>query len=379
MITIPGAIPIRIHPVFWVMAFVIGWLSSNQGVFETLLWVVVITVSVLVHEFGHALTAKAFGQQVQVHLVGLGGMTHRRGGKISSWKEFLIVLNGPLAGFSLFIISAILLEGYGHRTAGSISYMLQVALLVNFYWTILNLLPIYPLDGGQLLRIVLEGIFGLKGVKIALFVSMIVSSLFTVLFLWQQQIIAAAIFLLLTYEGYKTWYNALEMTEADRKEDLQKEIKSAEGDIRGGDLESAKIKLIGIRDKSKSGVIYQAATQYLADLLDQQGRLEEAYELLVPIEKNMSLQGLTLFHKLAYKKKDFTKTVELGNKVFQQQPRYETALVNAFACAQMGDARSAVGWLRCAEREGLGNLQEMLAHPEFDRIRTDPQFLELVK
>ncbi|MCE2982169.1 MAG: M50 family metallopeptidase, partial [Parachlamydia sp.] len=97
MIYIPGKIPIRIFPFFWLLIVMIGWLNT-QSIPETAIWAAVIFISVLIHEFGHALTAVAFGQEAEISLVGLGGLTKREGPTLAKWKDFIIVLNGPLAG-----------------------------------------------------------------------------------------------------------------------------------------------------------------------------------------------------------------------------------------------------------------------------------------
>jgi Zn-dependent protease len=379
MITIPGVIPVSIHPIFWIMAFGIGWLNSNQDIVDTIMWMLVIFVSILVHEFGHAVTARAFGQQTHIELMGMGGATYRRGGNISAFKEFLIVLMGPLAGFGLFLISTFLLFAFGNAAPYAVLFMLQASIWVNFYWTILNLIPVYPMDGGKLFRIILESIFGVQGVKFSLFVSMAIAGTLSVLFLWEQQIFLAAIFLLFTYEGYKAWYSTLDISDTDTKEELQHELQLAQHQIQEGDLESAKLGLIGIRDKSQKGIIHQVATELLAEVLDHQGRSDEAYQLLTSIEGELSPEALLVLHDLTYRKGDLQKTIALGNKVFSEDPQPSTALLNAFAHARLGDARSSVGWLQCAEREGLADLKDVLKRQEFDPIRNDPHFQKVLQ
>ena len=54
MIVIPGRIPIAIHPFFWLLAAIIGWMNSGSF-FGMLVWIGIIFFSVLIHEFGHAL------------------------------------------------------------------------------------------------------------------------------------------------------------------------------------------------------------------------------------------------------------------------------------------------------------------------------------
>ncbi len=102
MISIRGKIPIRIFPVFWVLAIAIGWINSYElmATFDAMLisiaiWVVIIVISVLVHEYGHALTAIVFGQTARIDLMGMGGLTQREGKKLKLWKEFYHRLERP--------------------------------------------------------------------------------------------------------------------------------------------------------------------------------------------------------------------------------------------------------------------------------------------
>ena len=143
MITIPGTIPIRIHPLFWLLAVLIGWLSSNtvQG---TVLWTFVIFFSVMFHEFGHALTALAFGQKPNIDLVATGGLTTRSGPPLKLWQEFLVILNGPLAGFILYGILFAIYESLNTSKHPILDRLFQIGLFVNLVWTIINLLPFSP-------------------------------------------------------------------------------------------------------------------------------------------------------------------------------------------------------------------------------------------
>ena len=176
MIRIPGLIPINIHPFFWVVAGLIGWFNSGT-VGGTLVWMALILLSVLVHEFGHALTAFAWGQPATIELIGFGGVTQRTGGRLKLWKEFVIIFNGPLAGF-IFCLISLMLSNFVHSAYpySPLGGWLFITFYVNLFWTILNLLPVQPLDGGKLLSLILESLFGLKGVKAALFVSFLFSA-----------------------------------------------------------------------------------------------------------------------------------------------------------------------------------------------------------
>ena len=78
-------IPVRVSPLFFLTAALIGFLWSNT-LMGTLIWMMIIFVSVLVHEYGHALTAKAFGQSPRIELVAFGGLTIPQGKRLSLRK-----------------------------------------------------------------------------------------------------------------------------------------------------------------------------------------------------------------------------------------------------------------------------------------------------
>ena len=136
-------IPVRVSPLFFLTAALIGFLWSNT-LMGTLIWMMIIFVSVLVHEYGHALTAKAFGQSPRIELVAFGGLTIPQGKRLSLGKEFLVVLMGPAFGFLLFL-TAYLIEPY---TESFMQMILRFTWIVNLFWTAINLLPILPFDGG---------------------------------------------------------------------------------------------------------------------------------------------------------------------------------------------------------------------------------------
>lgn len=375
MFRIPGKIPIAIHPFFWVIAFFIGWINTNN-VFATCIWAAVILVSIVVHEFGHALTAVGFGQKAQIDLVAFGGVTQRRGGKaLKLWQEFMIVLNGPLAGFCLAGIAWVLSSKLEATHPGTpLTYAVTVAFIVNFFWTIFNLLPVQPMDGGKLLSIILEAIFGIKGTKIALFISLLLAAAFGVMALIFRQYFMAAIFMMFAFEGYKTWKESLSITEDDKDSALQDMMKNAEAALRQGRSEEALEEFQKIREKSKAGLIYQAATESAAHLLAEQGDLKQAYELIVSLDKRISPGGLNLLHQLAFELKQWEEAASIGDKAYKNRPNYQTAFINAVANAALGKVKPAIGWVQCAINDGLPRPREVLAGKDFDAIRNDPVF-----
>jgi Zn-dependent protease len=201
-------IPVRIHPMFWLVAAILGWHDQNMEL--VVLWIGCMFISILVHEFGHALAARHFGGSPWVLLYGLGGLCYseRQG---TRGQRLAVVLAGPGAGFLLFLlvlvvwsilygitplqhfvlvspriglppaIAADIFEKYGSADElmglqrvfermgalnGGLAYAAYSDLVqINLLWTLINLLPIWPLDGGQASQIVLSAIDRRNGVR----------------------------------------------------------------------------------------------------------------------------------------------------------------------------------------------------------------------
>lgn len=384
MIEIPGKIPVRIYPFFWVLAFVIGWLNSfsdmaslQSTIIKTALWVLIITFSIIVHEFGHALSAVAFGQKAKIDLVGFGGVTQRAGPKLKLWKEFIIVFCGPLFGFCLAFLTYLVLIKTGERPIWR--FILEITFYVNVFWTAVNLLPVQPLDGGRLLSILLEGIFGIRGIKIAYFLSILIATIVGLFFFALQAILAGSLFLILAFESYRSWQSSLSMHEQDQNEEAQKLFREGEEDLHLGRKEEAYQKFRSVRDMTQSGVLYTQATNYEAILLNERGDYKAAYEILHPLKNKLDLSSWQVLQYLAYRNEDLKEAIQLGNRIFSERPSYDVAFLNAVCYAQLQQPKQAVGWLESANRVGMPQMKEMLSKHEFDPIRENVLFQEFQK
>jgi stage IV sporulation protein FB len=376
MIRIPGKIPIAISPMFWLFAGLLGYIFT-QSLIGMAIWIGIIFISVLFHEFGHALTALCFGRSPRIELVAMGGLTYHDGEKLPLWKQFLIVLDGPLFGLLLFGIAWMLLQVDGLNTGVS-GVILDWTANINLFWTFINLLPVLPLDGGQLMRIILEAIFGLRGLNYALLASAIAATLLSLLCFLYQSVLMGALFFLFAFQGYETWRKTRLLSEPDRSGSLKQALSDAETDLQAGRKEQALAAFESLRAQAKQGMIYVLATQYLAYLKYELGQTREAYDLLLGIRPHLSPDALSLLHRAAFDQKDYALVVDLAGNCFQNLPSAETALRTAYACAHLSQARPAVGWLQTALREGLQNIGQILADNSFDAIRSDPAFQEFL-
>jgi len=118
--------------------------------------------SLILHELGHAVTARARGVGVEgITLFIFGGMARTREEPRTPGDEFLIAAMGPVVSFVLaagFYLSA----SWGLRLGAGTAYTVTLETLgyLNLLLAVFNLLPGFPLDGGRLLRAALWKITG---------------------------------------------------------------------------------------------------------------------------------------------------------------------------------------------------------------------------
>jgi len=159
-----GSIPVAASP--WYFALLAYWLWDGELV-RGVIWAVVVTVSILVHELGHALVARHYRLQPRILLWGLGGLCiHERAER--DRHDAFIVAAGPGAGLLLGAVTwglSLALPPIADPVlAMRFADTVQMLLWVNILWSFVNLLPLWPLDGGLLFRL---GMLQLTGPKTA--------------------------------------------------------------------------------------------------------------------------------------------------------------------------------------------------------------------
>lgn len=175
-------IPVEIHPFFWVTACLLGGgveAHSREAIFDLLLFIGAALISILVHEFGHALTGLKYGGgHARIELNGFGGLAYHEGGLLNRDQRFRMVAAGPGAGLGLFVLvmgllcvpfhdadvwsfvsSTLFGTPFQFRAPELPRFILAHPQLmsfadkmiwINFWWSVLNLLPVLPLDGGKI-------------------------------------------------------------------------------------------------------------------------------------------------------------------------------------------------------------------------------------
>lgn len=171
-----AGIPVRVEPVFWIIVVMFGF-GARTG-WSLGLWVAIVFLSILLHELGHAVAYKLFGERSTITLTAFAGLTH--GPRLASrGRRIAVSLAGPLTALLLVGLPAkYLLDGdFGHdllfdvwrgRAWDGWYLALQDLVFVNVWWSIVNLLPIRPLDGGNVMTEIV-------GVSTARMVSIVVA------------------------------------------------------------------------------------------------------------------------------------------------------------------------------------------------------------
>lgn len=174
--------PVRIHPLFWLGAALLGAnVLEHLGLTYMVIWMAAVLVSILVHELGHALAFRRFGADSHVVLYIFGGLAVPWAQVHGRWRRVVVALAGPVAGFVL----CGLVWGSNRLYPWAVQDPhLLVAYLwlfsINLYWGVFNLLPVFPLDGGQVSQEVCGGIWRRRGERIALQISFAVACLMAV-------------------------------------------------------------------------------------------------------------------------------------------------------------------------------------------------------
>jgi Zn-dependent protease len=217
-------IPVRVHPLFWLVTLLMGWNRRDPA--AVLTWVVAVFIAILIHEMGHALVMRAYGYRPWITLYGMGGLASHNDGYDHRSKgaeplaQILTSLAGPAAGFAAaaVLIIGFFLAGYGEGVVVTplgpyvlglpnprLADLTNSLLFICVVWGVINLLPIYPLDGGQITREILLTFSPREGMRQSLVVSIAAAATMAAVgFVYWQSMFVAILFAYLAYSSYAT-------------------------------------------------------------------------------------------------------------------------------------------------------------------------------
>lgn len=177
-----AGIDIKIHLTFFFILIWFGFSAyltqgSISAALTNVLLILTLFLCVVLHEFGHALTARLFGIKTKdITLLPIGGVARLESMPEDPKEELLVAAAGPAVNVVIAagLFSGLLLSGFFSQPM-SITPMLNnfwVQLLIaNITLVLFNLIPAFPMDGGRLLRSILALVMDhLKATRIAAFI-----------------------------------------------------------------------------------------------------------------------------------------------------------------------------------------------------------------
>ncbi len=161
-----AGIPLAVHFTFFLLLAYVAQYGWSEGGWAGVGWnvgmLLVFFACVVMHEFGHALTARRFGVQVRrILLMPIGGMAEFDSIPRQPGRELLITIAGPAVNFAIAAAIALVVglpEGWplgSYDFPANAAGFLQVVMHWNLLMGLFNLVPVFPMDGGRIFRAML--------------------------------------------------------------------------------------------------------------------------------------------------------------------------------------------------------------------------------
>ena len=227
--------PIRVAPWFWLAALFFGQNAVKHpsvdggpvGPKGLVAFALAMFLSIIIHELGHAFAHRFYGFGSSIVLYHFGGLAMRSGSRWDSarnrdnpWDQVAISAAGPALQVTVAVALAIVLRSFGIKATSEYLEMIGIRggtilrndlafyFLYHFYWVSIvwaffNLLPVYPLDGGQICRNLFLLFGGSNGINYSLMLSVATGGLLAVYGYQRGQIYLALMFASLAYSSYQ--------------------------------------------------------------------------------------------------------------------------------------------------------------------------------
>lgn len=199
-------IPVKLHWTFGLLLVGVAYLglSNNFGLQGTLLFlafVLTLFLCVVLHELGHALSARYFRvNTLDIILSPIGGVARLTHLPKKPSQELIIAIAGPMVNVVIAFMSGVILW-YTREDAFAIygedldaflipANFLPLIMVINITLVLFNMVPAFPMDGGRVLRALLSMKLGrVKATMIASYIGRVIAILFVILGIWQGQFV----------------------------------------------------------------------------------------------------------------------------------------------------------------------------------------------
>ncbi|WP_236975112.1 site-2 protease family protein [Membranihabitans maritimus] len=190
-------IPVKVHWSFVLLLLYVVYTGQNMGmsnlaIINSAIFTLLIFFCVVLHEFGHALSARNYGVKTQdILITPIGGLARLERLPENPWQEMVVAIAGPAVNLVIAIIiaAALYFSGHGFLPQGTseLTYFEYYSnfpillLMLNLLLLVFNLIPAFPMDGGRILRATIALFKGReKGTLIASWVGRILAGGFLV-------------------------------------------------------------------------------------------------------------------------------------------------------------------------------------------------------
>jgi Zn-dependent protease len=190
---------VRVKPMFWIFMTAFGYYATGQGQKG---WVAVVMfvlagfLSVMVHEFGHITAGRIFGFPGVIVLHMFGGGAIGEYGRAEPWQRIIIAIAGPAAGALLYLAVCLSapwywsylsprLSRFHPEVYNALNLLYSFLIFMGLFWTVFNLMPVLPQDGGMILKDLVYIALGPRGERLAYFLSF-AAALGLIYYLWQS-------------------------------------------------------------------------------------------------------------------------------------------------------------------------------------------------
>jgi Zn-dependent protease len=430
-------IPTKVEGSFFVLSFFLA-ASRGQNLPLLLEWILVVLVSVLLHELGHALVARTFGLSPSIKLYSMGGLTSWESElTLTPSKHLLISLAGPAAGFLfggiVFVAGPAVL---GPNPAQLLAVAYSDLLWVNVGWGIFNLLPMLPLDGGQVLLTLEEWISKRKSRLVSHVISLMVALGITYLALSRRSMWIAILGLWFVYINGSALVQKLQ---THRDEKIRPLLDQSRDALTKSEFDKALLLTRRAQKKARTTAVRSEAAQLLIFILIHQRQFKEAEEELIKFNglfgEDSYLKGLFYFQKeemataiphlkLAFDRSptqqlgmilyqglinekryveafelcgqtvlsdvswklyvnlqneafagsEFRVATQAGTLAFEKQPDPNVAYNIACSLARDSEIATACEWLERAVNSGFNNKDLMATDSDLEPLRLHPKF-----
>ncbi len=161
-----AGIDVYVHATFFLLILwvvIVHWFAGHtpQAIVGGVIFILVLFACVVLHEFGHALTARHYGISTKdITLLPIGGVSRFERMPDKPWQEFWVSVAGPLVNAVIGVgiwLGLFLTNGFKPVSGLSLTGgpFLERMMVANFILAVFNIIPAFPMDGGRILRALL--------------------------------------------------------------------------------------------------------------------------------------------------------------------------------------------------------------------------------